>query len=258
MATKQNFRAEARIVPLSFLHSGTYIVGNETSTSYLKLIDQTELIRINSVAAVVKREDLGAITIFTIDDGSDNISVRFFEPRKILDNIAVGNVVLIIGRIREYNSERYIAAEIIRSVSSRWLKYRSLILHSKKQEIEESSIEKQKVNTLSYSNSNQIDSTAVNSKSFEKIKKTIDLEDKKIEEKKVIENVPTLTSPEAATYINPYLELMTLISKLDSGNGVALEEIIRESQFSNTEEILQKMMENGDIFQNLPGKVKVL
>ena len=87
MAVKQNFRAEAKILPLSYLHSGEYIVGNETANSYLKLKDNSELVRVNCIAAVVRREDLGTITILTIDDGSDNVSVRIFDKKKNITDI---------------------------------------------------------------------------------------------------------------------------------------------------------------------------
>ncbi|MAG60952.1 hypothetical protein CL619_04150 [archaeon] len=265
MATKQSFRAEAKLVPLSYLYLGKYVVGNETSASYLKLENKEELIRINCVAAVVRREDLGSITVFTIDDGSDNISVRIFDKRKHIDSINVGQVILVVGRIREYNTERYIAAEIIHSVESRWLKYRSLLLHSKmqkmknekivdefkkeetKEEIESVVIQETPLNTMTYSSTvdtalSNNDSTFVGSVTLEK-------------KEKVVETSPVF---EVANTENPYLELMSLISKLDSGKGVALEVIINESNYSNTEELLQKMMETGDIFQNMPGKVKVL
>lgn len=247
MVIKQNFRTEAKILPISYLHLGDYIVGNETANSYLKLIDGSELIRINCVAAVVRREDLGTITILTIDDGSDNVSVRIFDKKESINDINVGQVVLIIGRIREYNKERYIAAEIIKIVSPRWLKYRSLILKFSHQKIDPKIKENEKVK---FEEDNS---------SFKKIKKIIESEhEDKNNQNKELKLEQESKIIEEKEEINPYLELINLISKLDSGEGVALEIIINESEFSNTEELLQKMMENGDIFQNMPGKVKVL
>ena len=37
-----------------------------------------------------------------------------------------------------------------------------------------------------------------------------------------------------------------------------MEEIISKSPLNNTEQLLEKMLESGEIFQNSPGKVKVL
>ena len=267
MATKQNFRAQAKLVPLSYLHRGEYVTGSETSASYLKITNELELVRINCIAAVVRREDLGSITILTIDDGTDNITVRIFDGRAGIDTISVGQVVLVVGRIREYNAERYIAAEIIRSVSPRWLRYRSLLLHhnillesnilekKKVVEIEETkekpkTVQKQKINTVSYS-TGEINKTNKESN----LSVTAVVEEKKEISVSASSSLDTLESP---VDVNPYIELMSLIAKLDSGDGVPLEVVIYESVFQNTEELLQKMMETGDIFQNMPGKVKVL
>ena len=39
---------------------------------------------------------------------------------------------------------------------------------------------------------------------------------------------------------------------------VSIEEVIEKSLLDNTDDLIKKMLENGDIFQNTPGKVKVL
>ena len=37
-----------------------------------------------------------------------------------------------------------------------------------------------------------------------------------------------------------------------------IEELISKSMLNDTEQLIEKMLENGDIYQNLPGKIKVL
>jgi len=56
----------------------------------------------------------------------------------------------------------------------------------------------------------------------------------------------------------PFEKIINLVNELDSGSGVLIEEIIQKSSLNNTEEFIQKMLERGDIFQNQPGKIKVL
>ena len=56
----------------------------------------------------------------------------------------------------------------------------------------------------------------------------------------------------------PIQKLTNLIKELDTGDGVLIEEVISKSPLNDTEQLIEKMLENGDIFQNLPGKVKVL
>ena len=43
-----------------------------------------------------------------IDDGTEKIMVRFFEENKNLLDLEVGEVVFILGRVREYQKEKYI------------------------------------------------------------------------------------------------------------------------------------------------------
>ena len=56
----------------------------------------------------------------------------------------------------------------------------------------------------------------------------------------------------------PIEKIKKIIEEMDTGDGVLIEEIISKSPLNDTEEVIEKMLEAGDIFQNLPGKVKVL
>ena len=42
------------------------------------------------------------------------------------------------------------------------------------------------------------------------------------------------------------------------GEGAPIEEVIEQSKISNTNKIITKMLESGDIFQLSPGRVKLL
>jgi len=56
----------------------------------------------------------------------------------------------------------------------------------------------------------------------------------------------------------PVEKVMNLIKELDKGQGVLIEELIERSPLKETEVLLTKMLEKGEIFQNAPGKVKML
>ena len=58
--------------------------------------------------------------------------------------------------------------------------------------------------------------------------------------------------------ILPAEKMMSLIKELDRGQGVLIEELIEKSPLKETELLITKMLENGEIFQNAPGKVKIL
>ncbi len=56
----------------------------------------------------------------------------------------------------------------------------------------------------------------------------------------------------------PAEKIHTIIKELDTGSGVLTEDILEHSPFPDTEQLLAKMMEKGDIFQIAPGRIKVL
>jgi len=87
-----------------------------------------EVSRINILGVVVDKSDLGNYKTITIDDGSGKVSARVFDSNTLLEKIDVGNIVLIIGRPREFSSEKYILIETVKIVNPKWAKVRELEL----------------------------------------------------------------------------------------------------------------------------------
>jgi RPA family protein len=57
---------------------------------------------------------------------------------------------------------------------------------------------------------------------------------------------------------NPLSDIMSIIRRLDVGAGVEFSDISKESGKPNTEELVNKLLEQGDIFEVKPGRYKVL
>ncbi|MBI2660155.1 hypothetical protein HYX07_03260 [Candidatus Woesearchaeota archaeon] len=160
--------------------------------------------RVSVMATLVyKSEDVysGAI----IDDGSGRVSLKNFENRIIFTNVDVGDVVLVIGRVREFSNERYILPEIVKKISMEWINVRKLELNG--------------------------------------------LEDDKVAD-------PPDNGKDEEIGLGK--DVYEMIKKLDDGNGVAIEDLIKNSYFQDTERIINKLLENGDVFEIKPGKIKVL
>ena len=68
------------------------------------------------IGVIVQKSELNNYKTLTIDDGTGKISARAFENNVLLDKTDVGDVVLIIGRPREFSSEKYILIEIIKKI----------------------------------------------------------------------------------------------------------------------------------------------
>jgi hypothetical protein len=80
--------------------------------------------RVNIIGVVVSTGE-GTPPSFMLDDRSAILLVRQFEHPVAPP---VGAVVGVIGRVRDVSGERYVAAEIVRSLQAKWLEVRSLEL----------------------------------------------------------------------------------------------------------------------------------
>ena len=159
--------------------------------------------RVSVMATLVyKSEDVysGAI----IDDGSGRIALKNFENRAIFEGVDVGDAVLVIGKVREFNNERYILPEIVKKIGMEWVNVRKLELRD---------LEEDKAD----GHDNGKDEGLGMSK-----------------------------------------DVYEMIKKLDDGNGVAIEDLVKNWGGQNAEKIVNRLLENGDVFEIKPGKIKVL
>jgi hypothetical protein len=81
--------------------------------------------RVNVIANVIDKFEGENLSIITIDDSTGIIEVRDFEKSIEAD---IGDVVLAIGTLKNYNEKIYIAKEIVKKVSPLWLIARKLEL----------------------------------------------------------------------------------------------------------------------------------
>lgn len=175
---------------------------DDSSAGYVKINDAV-ISRVNVIANLVyKTEENGYYNVI-IDDGTAKVSLKSFEKKAFFSNIDVGDIILVIGRIREYANERYIMPEIIKKLGITWMTLRKLEL---KEEIISNKAE------AATSTTENIDAS-----------------------KSVYE----------------------LIKKLDNGEGVAIEDLMG-SHDEDVEKIVNKLLENGDVFEIKPGKIKIL
>ncbi len=208
MTTDQVVPAAVKIT-IGDLLSGQYVAAEGAALNYLLTRTQQRIVRANVLGVLLDKEVIGTVTTLFLDDGSGTLRVRCFEEFKMLPLLTIGKVVLVIGRIREYNGEKYLSPDIVKAVDTKWLRVRALELRQENGAV-------------------------------------------------TITPEPTVSaSPEESTQL-PALRLMQLIRELDNGNGALVDDVIEKSPLTGTEALLEKMIEGGEIFQNMPGKVKVL
>jgi RPA family protein len=124
MVNMQAIRLPAKKLRILDIVNGKYFPGSkeEMKASYLITPLGKKVSRVNLVATVTDKflsED-GNYSTATIDDGSEAIRVKTFkESVKLLDGIATGDLVLVIGKIKEYNGEVYVNGEIVKKIFDR-------------------------------------------------------------------------------------------------------------------------------------------
>lgn len=249
---EQSLREVAIKTSIKELLFGEFFLDKEGSKNYLLTVDGEKLFRLSIMATIVNKEKHGSITNILVDDGTEKIILRLFEENK-QSNVSIGDTLLVIGKIRMYNQEKYISPEIIKKINPLWLKVRSLEIKKKTlnklNNIEIFNVYEQPVNNKNI----KLDDAA--EKNFETISSTkmknIDLPEKNNHEKYD-------DYEDTEIDFSPTQKIKNLIIELDTGNGVLIEDIIECSLFEDTEELIENMLEKGDIFQNTPGKVKVL
>jgi len=109
--------------------------------SFLEL-GEKRIVRVNIIGNIVEkfeREGEKNYSFFTLDDGSGQIRLKIFgEDAKKFSNITQGQTVIVIGVLRYWNNELYIAPEIIKEQDTKYLLFRKLELEKEKQKSQKS------------------------------------------------------------------------------------------------------------------------
>ncbi len=207
--------------------SGRFVRQEGWLPNYIIDNDNNMLSRVNVLGVIVSKDNMPEdnFSAVTIDDGSAKIQVRDFDKEKMND-FEVGNVVNIIGKIREYAGNVYIFPEIMKKLDdNRWIlvrkkeieKLKKLGVYEKYQE-QETKVMKEE--------------TFIQAKEEENIEESVDSG----ESRKIYE----------------------LIKTLDNGDGVDIDVVIKESGMNNSESIILELLKNGEVFELKPGRIKAL
>jgi len=128
--------------------SAEYVKTDGWNPNYLKTYFG-EVSRINIIGTILSNEmeQFGEIAYrnMLIDDGTGSVYLRNFENPNAFSGINVSDTVLVIGKPREYNGERYILAEIVKRVDPRWLEVRRAELALRKPQTEEKNMVEEEI-----------------------------------------------------------------------------------------------------------------
>lgn len=82
------------------------------------LNEEAAMVRVLATVVSKFRRDDGGYGSLTLDDATDTITSRAFnEGVRLIDGTSEGDIVDVIGRVREYEDEKYITAESIAKIT---------------------------------------------------------------------------------------------------------------------------------------------
>lgn len=215
---------------------GDYIKEEGWQPNYIITKDGREISRINIIGIVISKDTQSAI----IDDGSGTITIRSFDENQPINNLKIGDILLIIGRPREFQDQKYIIPEILKHIKNeKWIELRKIELKEKKGEIRNEERKKKGINKKEIIKNPEVTEEKGNHSS-----KPIE----EINEVKGVENIKETNSD----------KIYKLIKELDKGDGAEFDVIIIKSNIKEAENIIDNLLKEGEIFQNKPGRLKVL
>ena len=91
--------------------------------SYIEL-GQNQVSRVNLISTVVGKytSDDENYSALTLDDGTETIRVKGFGPEVLkLKNVNVGQIIRLVGKIKEYNDEKYLTCEVASKLDPNWI-----------------------------------------------------------------------------------------------------------------------------------------
>lgn len=217
-----NKRQVAYIVCINDILGGRYVKKEGWEPNTIITPAGREVSRVNIIAAVVDLPASGPdAPSITIDDGTGKIVCRTFEAQKIFDGLSMGELVLVIGKAREYGSDKYIIPEIIRRIDNpKWVELRLI---------------QRKMASLAAPKA---------------------------------EFIPPADNSDFSDVVEEHLadepaqggrqNMVDIIRELDSGNGADCQEAIEKCGAQDGEALISRLIEEGEVFEISPGKLKVL
>ncbi len=206
---------------ISQLHSGQYIHNPEDDLNYLD-IDGLNVLRVNIIASITLVSINEGYAYAVIDDASAAIRVKAWQQdTQLISSLNPGDIVLLIGRIKEYNDERYISPEMVRKLDNpNWLLVRKLELL----------------------------------RDFPSIIEHVEHIPVAIKEE-IVGSYPSVKP-----LSNLRSKMLSIIESIDSPEGVSMEQIEHSSGLDrkDIEPIIIEMVKEGEIYEHKPGKLKLL
>ena len=208
---------------ISDLLNGSYTSGTgQFDAGYVEIFGM-KISKVNIIGGIVDKFKGETYENINVDDGSGILSLKLWgEDVKLFSDLNLGDLVLVIGKVKEYNNRIFVVPEVLKKLDNPlWLKVRKLELINK------------------YGETKRVET-----------KKNEDEPGNKF----IIEDVVD----EKADKTNSRSVILDLIEKLDFGDGADINEVMKRSSFNEADEVVQELLRDGEVFELHKGKLRVM
>ncbi|MFB6202993.1 MAG: OB-fold nucleic acid binding domain-containing protein [Candidatus Nanohaloarchaea archaeon] len=246
----QQKRQTAKLTDTGELNSGKYFQKEGFEPNYLLTPDGRRLSRARLVATVVDRftnedETYGSLTL---DDGKDTVQVKFFNELQKMEDFEVGDIIEVVGKVREYQGQIYLDGEILKK---RGIKKELLHRLQKKKNAEEWESIRETVEQLKESGKDQ-----------EEIEKEMAGKLDEMEVDSLLQSFGEDFGSDGSSEDRENLEKKVLdaVERLDEGEGADYSEIVDELDEPEDalEDTINQLLSDGTCYEPQPGKIKKL
>lgn len=239
---KRIHSVKARIKDIT---TGRYVAQEGFNPNYILTKFGLRLSRVRILAVVVDKyiAPSGKFASLTLDDGTDTIRAKVFGAQvPMFERLGVGTEIDIIGRLKEYQGEVFLAPEIITIAEDPNMHLlRELELRQQDKETE-------KKRKIILENQKQ----AVDMAELERLmRERYGIHPEEVEAMLQVQEEPEDSKKE---------EVLKLVEKLDSGNGCDYAELIAASGLPEDviDSVVNELLSEGSCFEPRPGKIKKL
>lgn len=240
-------RLVAMKVRIAEIMSGRWTQREGLNANYLLTRTGKHLSRVRVIVTIVAKfmsQDKKFSSI-TLDDGSETIRAKAFNSF-IFDSVKIGDIVDIIGKLRQYNDELYVVTEIVMPANPDWEILRELELKKAAREWD-----RKRALVKAYQ------------------KQTSDLAELKnlaaefgvsAEEVEGIVEAQEFGEDVQLSKEDTKQKILDLISTCDQGEGCEYAELIERAGMDESalDETVQELLSEGSCFEPRPGKIKRL
>lgn len=241
MEKKRLISLKTRIGPII---SGKYVVKEGFEPNYVIAQNGMKLSRVRLMGTVVDKfaASTGKLVSITLDDSTATIRAKMFNSPNFFDGIDEGDVIDVIGRVKEYQDEIFIIPETVRKVDDvNWELLREMEIRESLKIVEK---KRKLVKEFMSQTSDLMELKKLMSEKYE------------ISEDEVEALIPQESEAEAET--NNKEKILQIISEADKGDGCEYALIMEKSGLSESELdiAVSELIDEGSIFEPRPGRIK--